>query len=54
MKTVKLASARYLDELPTQGSEDGHAFRDLEMEGNLEDDAVARRRRAVRRQVFLP
>src|SRR3954451_12584380 len=32
MKTVKLASARYYDELPTQGSEDGHAFRDLEME----------------------
>jgi fumarate hydratase class I len=32
MKTVKLASARYLDNLPTQGSEDGHAFRDLEME----------------------
>jgi fumarate hydratase class I len=32
MKTVKLASTRYLDELPTQGSEDGHAFRDLAME----------------------
>jgi fumarate hydratase class I len=32
MKTVKLASARYYDELPTQGSADGHAFRDLEME----------------------
>ncbi len=32
MKTVKLASCRYLDDLPTQGSEDGHAFRDLEME----------------------
>src|SRR6187402_1540189 len=32
MKTVKLASARYYDELPTKGSEDGHAFRDLEME----------------------
>jgi fumarate hydratase class I len=32
MKTVKLASCRYLDNLPTQGSEDGHAFRDLEME----------------------
>jgi fumarate hydratase class I len=32
MKTVKLASARYYDELPTQGSEDGHAFRDLAME----------------------
>jgi fumarate hydratase class I len=32
MKTVKLASTKYLDELPTQGGEDGHAFRDLEME----------------------
>jgi fumarate hydratase class I len=32
MKTVKLASCRYLDALPTQGSEDGHAFRDVEME----------------------
>ncbi len=32
MKTVKLASARYYDDLPTQGSEDGHAFRDLAME----------------------
>src|SRR5262249_18778266 len=32
MKTVKLASCRYLDDLPTRGSEEGHAFRDLEME----------------------
>ena len=32
MKTVKLASTKYLDDLPTQGSEDGHAFRDLAME----------------------
>ena len=32
MKTVKLASCRYYDSLPTKGSEDGHAFRDLEME----------------------
>jgi fumarate hydratase, class I len=32
MKTVKLASCRYLDDLPTQGSDDGHAFRDLAME----------------------
>src|SRR5476649_2713928 len=32
MKTVKLASTKYLDSLPTQGGEDGHAFRDLEME----------------------
>jgi fumarate hydratase class I len=32
MKTVKLASCRYYDGLPTHGSEAGHAFRDLEME----------------------
>ena len=35
MKTVKLASTKYLDELPTKGSEDGHAFRDLEMEAEI-------------------
>jgi fumarate hydratase class I len=35
MKTVKLASTKYLDELPTKGSEDGHAFRDLEMEAEV-------------------
>lgn len=32
LKAVKLASARYLDGLPTRGSETGHAFRDLDME----------------------
>ncbi len=32
MKTVKLGSTKYYDNLPTQGSEDGHAFRDLDME----------------------
>jgi fumarate hydratase class I len=35
MKTVKLASTKYLDTLPTKGSEDGHAFRDLEMEAEV-------------------
>jgi fumarate hydratase class I len=35
LKTVKLASTRYLDSLPTKGSEDGHAFRDLEMEQEI-------------------
>src|SRR5215510_5651010 len=35
MKTVKLASCRYYDDLPTEGSEDGHAFRDLEMEREI-------------------
>src|SRR5262252_4870914 len=32
MKTVKLASARYYDDLPKKGSATGHAFRDLAME----------------------
>jgi fumarate hydratase class I len=32
LKTVKLASTRWLDTLPTSGSKTGHAFRDLEME----------------------
>src|ERR1700730_15748617 len=36
MKTVKLASCRYLDDLPTRGSEDGHAFRDLAMEQEVQ------------------
>lgn len=35
MKVVKLASTKYLDNLPKQGSEAGHAFRDLEMEAKL-------------------
>jgi len=35
MKTVKLASTRYLDDLPTAGSEDGHAFRDVAMEKEI-------------------
>ena len=32
MKTLKLASAGYLDALPTKGDKTGHAFRDLEAE----------------------
>ncbi len=32
LKVAKLASARYLDSLPTEGSERGHAFRDLDLE----------------------
>lgn len=32
VKTVKLASTKWLDTLPTTGSKAGHAFRDLEME----------------------
>jgi len=35
LKTVKLASARYLDALPTEGGEDAHAFRDLAMEEEI-------------------
>lgn len=37
MKTVKLASARYYDNLPTSGNEYGRAFRDLEFEKELLD-----------------
>lgn len=35
LKTVKLASARYLDSLPTEGSRSGHGFRDLALEAEL-------------------
>jgi fumarate hydratase class I len=35
LKTVKLASARYFDNLPTQGNEFGQAFRDVEMEQDV-------------------
>jgi fumarate hydratase, class I len=35
LKTAKLASARYLDSLPTVGSPTGRAFRDLETEGKV-------------------
>ena len=35
LKTVKLASTKYLDGLPTKGSESGHAFRDIEMEQEI-------------------
>ncbi len=36
MKTVKLASTRYLDALPQSGAADGRAFRDLAMEEELQ------------------
>ncbi len=32
LKTVKLASCRYLDDLPTRGNDLGHAIRDTELE----------------------
>ena len=35
LKTVKMASTRYYDALPTSGDEQGRAFRDLEMEEEL-------------------
>ncbi|KAL5108901.1 Fumarate hydratase clas I aerobic [Taenia crassiceps] len=35
LKTVKLASARYLDHLPTSGNEYGRGFRDLEAERRI-------------------
>ena len=35
MKTVKLASARYYDDLPTTGNDQGRAFRDIEFEKKL-------------------
>src|SRR5690606_4663433 len=35
VETAKLASTRYLDSLPTEGSPLGHGFRDLELESKL-------------------
>jgi len=35
LKTVKLASAGYLDTLPTHGNDGGQAFRDVEMEEKI-------------------
>jgi fumarate hydratase class I len=37
LKTVKLASTRYLDTLPTEGNEHGQAFRDLETEAQVHE-----------------
>lgn len=39
LKTVKLASTKYLDELPTEGNKYGQAFRDLELEKELHQEA---------------
>jgi fumarate hydratase class I len=39
LKTVKLASAKYLDELPTEGNKAGQAFRDVALEKKLLDAA---------------
>jgi fumarate hydratase class I len=35
VETAKLASARYLDTLPTQGSDLGNGFRDIELEAKI-------------------
>jgi fumarate hydratase class I len=35
LKTVKMASTRYYDELPTSGNEHGQAFRDVELEAEF-------------------
>jgi len=37
VETAKLASARYLDSLPTTGSMAGHGFRDLDLEAKILD-----------------
>jgi len=39
LKTVKLASAKYYDTIPTDGSDLGRAFRDVELEQKLLEDA---------------
>jgi fumarate hydratase class I len=41
MKTVKLASTKYYDDLPTEGNELGQAFRDVEMEQKILKQAQA-------------
>jgi fumarate hydratase class I len=39
LKTVKLASTKYLDTLPTTGNEHGRAFRDIELEKTMQKAA---------------
>ncbi|MFG6655111.1 class I fumarate hydratase FumA [Scandinavium sp. M-37] len=39
LKTVKLASTRYYDGLPTEGNEHGQAFRDVQLEQELMQEA---------------
>ncbi|MCD8032633.1 MAG: fumarate hydratase [Bacteroides sp.] len=39
LKTVKLASAKYYDTLPTEGNEGGQAFRDIELEKKVLEEA---------------
>ncbi len=55
MKTVKLASTHYLDDAADQGQRGRPRLpRSRHGAGSAEDDAGDRRRRAVRRQIFLP
>jgi tartrate dehydratase alpha subunit/fumarate hydratase class I-like protein len=37
LKTVKLASTKYYDGLPTEGNEHGQAFRDVQLEQELQE-----------------
>jgi fumarate hydratase class I len=39
LKTVKLASAKYYDKLPTSGNDHGRAFRDVDLEEKLQQAA---------------
>lgn len=39
LKTVKMASTKYYDNLPTTGNKHGRAFRDLELEKELHEEA---------------
>ena len=39
LKTVKLASAKYYDNLPNEGNEGGQAFRDIELEKQVLEEA---------------
>lgn len=39
LETVKKASVKYYDSLPTHGDETGHAFRDIELEAILKKEA---------------
>jgi fumarate hydratase class I len=41
LKTVKLASTKYYDHLPTEGNEGGQAFRDIELENKTLEAAQA-------------
>ena len=54
LKTVKLASTKWLDGLPTSGDKSGHAFRDVEAgTADSGDFPQYRHRGAVRRKILL-